>query len=247
MVHSSQPAKICEKCFTPLLEFRDPRMKYCSSTCAETGGRRQRRRKPIADPVSVERAFTLAQRNAQLQRDVQAFQRNMLRARASRNEYEAKVRSLEGEVIAARRLADKIVVQQASRTVAARRETSQLQRVNNALRELTSLAPEPITTSAPADATTITGLLARLTAGNAAYKELVDQHHQLKAAFQSILPQVKRDTVVYRQWNMLCSRLYKNTRGTPTAEADQKILTTWLGWREALSAQVAQNSRNTSK
>jgi hypothetical protein len=220
------PVGICSKCHGHLPQVRDKRTRYCSEACKETAMKRRRRGQPVADPVSAEMALALSKRVGELEETVRAASVLMYRARDSRDSYRAKVRAAEAAVATERRRAGAVVAEQAAKTSAMRDQLVDLRR---RLADAERTARERV--PAAADDGVVAGLRSRLADGNTAYAKLMAVHEQLRSSFDQVSAQARGLPEVYRAWDRLCQKLYQSTKGKPATEAEQRILSQWVSWR----------------
>ena len=79
----------------------------------------------------------------------------------------------------------------------------------------------------------VAGLRERLTAGNAAYSELMEVHGKLRAAFDARQGQMRMVGGYVKDWDMLCMRLYQASRDKNLTSSDRAVLARWSAWRSA--------------
>lgn len=225
------PVRRCRKCHGLMSEGRDKRSIYCSVSCKDVAMKRRRRGVPVEDPVAASDALALAVRVAGMEETARQAAHGAIRARESRDRYKAKVRSLEAVVATERRRAADVVREQAAKTAAMRDELAMLRRGLVAVRE--QLATKVAVPAGSADVDGEGRLRSRLAEGNAAYGKLMETHQQLRSAFDQLSAQSTAMPGILRAWDRLCSRLYQSTKGRPSTEAEQQVLSQWITWRNA--------------
>ncbi len=166
----------------------------------------------------------------------------LVRARASRDEYKARVRKLQGAVEATRKHADSVAAEQAAKTAALREEAVVVrQQLANAVAVQKEL---PAAREAATDAENAADYLRRLAEGNAAYGRLRAECEEHKKSLEVHKGKAKADALLQHDWDRLCRWFYQSSKGRPVTESERQILTRWVTWRREQNQQKqAQQAR----
>lgn len=249
MDDNSLPVAKCAKCHGPLPETRTRRRLYCTDECKDTAMKRRRRGQPTADALPAAAAAELSARVVGLEATLHRTSSALVRAQESRDKQNARARKLETAVAAARRHSDSVIGEQAAKTAGLREEAAMLRRQLSealaALKERQTASPAAANDAAVTPAE-VARLRQRLAEGNAAYGQLTAKYDGLWNAFEQARAQAKDDARIHEDWDRLCRRLYQSTKGKPTTEADQQILTRWITRRNLQHAQ-SQNEQQRKK